>query len=94
MIAQGLFLPRGRRNMYGASSLETILITVVLHPLMCKENIATKKIKLTEKCGKANRLQSGEQDRKGAPMFFLERTHIIAKCYILHGHSITLNAIC
>lgn len=44
-----------------------ILITVVLHPLMCKENIAAKKIKLTEKCGKANRLQSGEQDRKGAP---------------------------
>ena len=93
MITQALFLPSGRRNMYGASSLETILITVVLHPLMCKENIATKKNK-TEKCGEANRLQSGEQDRKRAPMFFLERTHIIAKCYILHGHSITLNAIC
>lgn len=38
----------------------------------------------------SNRLQSGE--RKRAPLLFLERTHRIGKCCILHGYSITSNA--
>lgn len=70
-----------------------ILITVVLHPLMCKENIAAKKIKLRSVVKQIDCRVENKIGRE-PPMFLLERTHIIAKCYILHGHSITPNAIC